>query len=397
MTVADRLSLPDRFPGLERVAPDGRPFVHADAPGGTQVAESVIAAMADYQRCANANPNRPYPVSVETADMVREVRARFAEFGGGEPDGVVFGPNMTSLTWHFARAFERELRPGDTIVCTQLDHDGNVAPWLAAAERAGADVRFVRLDPETYELDLESLEEVVDERTRLIAFTRVSNLLGTVVPPAPFVEAARAVGAITYADAVAAAAHLPLRQRELGIDVQVCSPYKCFGPHMGVLSARTELLERLHPDRVRPAPAEAPRSWETGMPSFEEIAGLRAALAYMNAVGFGDIERYEATLTERALAALAALPEVRLHGRPTPERREPTFAFTVDGRAPREVSELMASHGILVSAGTNYAIEPLRALGLSDVDGVVRAGFVHYHSPDDVDRTFDALARVVRD
>jgi cysteine desulfurase family protein (TIGR01976 family) len=389
-----RLELPDRFPGLERADSEGRLYVHADAPGGTQVCASVIEAMADYQRCSNANPNRPYATSVETAALVRDTRAAFARFIGGDPDGIVFGANMTSLTWHFSRAVERELRPGDNIVCTQLDHDANVAPWLAVAERQGASVRFVGLDPETFELDLASLDRVVDERTRVVAFTRTSNLLGTVVSPAPLVQAARAVGAITYSDGVAAAPHAPLRHLEWGIDVQVCSPYKFFGPHMGVLAARPDLLERLRPDKVRPAPSTGPRRWETGMVAFESVAGLGAALAYLERVGFPAIERYELALTERAVAGLCAIPGVTLHGKPTAEGREATFALTVDGVAPGEVSQRMADEGVFVSSGTNYAIEPLRALGLSDTEGVVRMGFVHYHTPEDVDRTLETLARV---
>jgi cysteine desulfurase family protein (TIGR01976 family) len=342
----------------------------------------------------NANPNRPYLTSRETAALVQDTRDAFSRFVGGEPGGVVFGLNTTSLTWHFARAFERTLRPGDAIICTQLDHEANVSPWLATAERVGAKVRFVNLDPATYELDLDSLENAVDERTRLIAFTRVSNLLGTVVSPAPFVAAAKAVGAITYSDGVAAAAHVPLQQQEWGIDVQVCSPYKFFGPHMGVLSARPEILDLLKPDRVRPAPSSGPRGWETGMPSFESVAGLGAALRYMAAVGFDTIGSIESRLCERALQAIAAIPGVTLHGLHTSERREPTFAITVAGARPRDVAAALAAHGVFVSAGNNYALETLKALNLPAEEGVVRIGFVHYHTDEDVDRTFDALATV---
>lgn len=388
-----RPPLPDVFPGLERRGDDGRPFVHADAPGGTHVAASVIEAISRYQQFSNANPTRSNPISVETADLVACTRAEFAAFVGGVPEGIVFGPNMTSLTWHFAHAFAHELRPGDVIVCTQLDHDANVAPWLSIAEQVGATVRFIPLDPHTFELDLTELDRIVDERTRLIAFTRTSNLLGTVVPPEPLVAAARAVGAVTYSDGVAAAAHAPLRQGDWGIDVQVCSPYKFFGPHMGVLSGRPELLQRLSPDKVRPAPSSGPGRWETGMVSFEAVAGLRAALRYLDAVGFDTITSYERALTERALAGLAQIPGVTVHGKLTSAGREPTFGLSVAGCAPEEVSRRMAEEGVFVSASTNYAIEPLRALGLSDVDGVVRMGFVHYHTPEDVDRAVDALAR----
>jgi len=389
----DRLPIPDRFPGLERLDQDGLRYVHADAAGGTHVVEAVIAAMSDCLRHSNSNPNRPHPLSREASELLVDVRDRFAEFADADPAGVVFGANATSLTWHFARAFEGELAPGDVIVCTQLDHEANVSPWLAIAERRGAEVRFVRLDPSTYKPDLGSLEAAVDERTRVIAFTRASNLTGTVVSPQPFVAAARAVGALTYADAVHAAAHLPLRQRELGIDVQVCSPYKFFGPHMGVLAARPEILARLTPDRVRPAPTSGPPRWETGMPSLEAIAGLRAALSYIEAVGYDAIASYERRLARRALQGLADIPCLQLQGLKTAEGRTPTFALSVSGRTPADVALQLAHQGILVSAGTNYALETLRALRLDEARGVVRLGFVHYHTRDDIDRSLRALDR----
>jgi cysteine desulfurase family protein (TIGR01976 family) len=382
----------DRFPGLERPDEAGRPYVHADAAGGTHVCEGVLAAMTDCLRRTNVNPNRPHPLSREAADMLTDARAHFGRFADADAAGVVFGPNATSLTWHFARAFERELEPGDVIVCTELDHEANVAPWLAIAQRRGAEVRFVRLDPLTYETDLGSLDAAVDERTRLVAFTRASNLTGTVVPPEPFVAAARAVGALTYADAVHAAPHLPLRQRELGIDVQVCSPYKFFGPHMGVLALRPDVLDRLAPDRVRPAPTSGARRWEMGMPSLEAVAGLRAALRYMETVGYDAIAEYERWLTLRALQRLGDIPQVRLHGRETADDRTPTFALSVADRTPTEVAVHLAHQGILVSAGTNHALETIRALELDEKLGVVRIGFVHYHPLSDVDRVFSALA-----
>lgn len=350
--------------------------------------------MAAYQRQGNASPSRVYTTSVEVAELVQDTRARVADFLGGDPGGIVYGLNSTSLTWHFARAFERTLEPGDVIVCTQLDHDANVAPWLAIAERTGAEVRFVTLDPSTYELDPRSLERAVDDRTKLIAFTRASNLIGTTVDPRPFVEAARATGAVTYADGVAAAAHFPLRQSEWGIDVQICSPYKFFGPHMGVLSARPELLERLTPDRIRPAPPAGPRRWETGMPSFECIAGLAAVLRYLGEVGFEEIQRVERVLRERALQAIENTPAIRLHGKRTVEGREATFAMSVGSVPPQEVSKRLSAMGVFVSSGHNNAVETVGALGVPQSEGLVRAGFVHYHSVEDVDRTFEALAAV---
>jgi cysteine desulfurase family protein (TIGR01976 family) len=388
------LALPDRFPGLERLGPSGQPYVHADAPGGTHVPERVIAAMSEYLTRDNANPNRPHLLSRRSSELLADVRRRFATFVDADSAGIIFGANATSLTWHFARAFERELEPGDVIVCTQLDHEANVAPWLAIAERRGAFVRFVRLDPQTLQPDLRSLDAAVDQHTRLIAFTRASNLTGTVVSPAPFVEAAQAVGAVTYADAVHATAHLPLRQGELEVDVQVCSPYKFFGPHMGVLAARPEILERLEPDRVRPAASGGPRRWEPGMPALEAVAGLGAALGYMEAIGYDAISKQERLLTERALERLAQIDSVTLHGLTHASERTPTFALSIEGISPRAAALQLSAHEILVSAGTNYALETIRALGLDEAQGVVRLGFVHYHSLEHVDRALDALASV---
>jgi cysteine desulfurase family protein (TIGR01976 family) len=388
------LALPDRFPGLERLNRDGRRYVHADAAGGTHVGEAVLAAMINCLRQSNSNPNRPHSISREAAAILEDGRDRFGEFADADPAGVVFGANATSLTWHFARAFERELNPGDVIVCTQLDHEANVSPWLAIAERRGAEVRFVRLDPATYEPDLRSLETAVDDRTRVVAFTRASNLTGTVVSPQPFIAAARAVGALTYADAVHAAAHFPLRQRALGVDVQVCSPYKFFGPHMGVLAVRPDILERLAPDRVRPAPTSGAKRWEMGMSSLEAVAGLRASLRYLQTVGHEAIADHEHKLTERALRRLAEIPHVQLHGRDTVEDRTPTFALSVDGHTPEAVALELGQQGVLVSAGANHALETIRALDLDERAGVVRVGFAHYHPPEDVDRVFAALAAV---
>ncbi|WP_137981812.1 cysteine desulfurase-like protein [Streptomyces violaceusniger] len=380
------------FPGLRRLGADGRPFVHADAPGGTQVVDSVITAITDYLRRSNANPTRPYQTSVESAELLRSVRSRFADFAGASADGVVFGPNSTTLIRHFAHAFAATLHPGDNIVCTQLDHDANIAPWLAIAHRRGAQVRFVPLDPDTFTLDHSALSRLVDERTRLVAFTRSSNLIGTTVPPAPFVEAARSVGALTFADGVAAAAHRPLEQFAHGIDVSVSSPYKYFGPHLGVMTARPELLQRYAPEKVRPAPDSGPRRWESGMPTLELIAGLGAAVDYVTTTGYPAITARERKLTERVLAGLRDLAHVRLYGVDAPDDREPTFAVTVAGMSPQDAASRLADQGMFVSAGHNYALECAQALHLPRAEGAVRFGLVHYHSDDDVDRILQALA-----
>jgi cysteine desulfurase family protein (TIGR01976 family) len=382
-----------RFPALARTLPDGRPIVHADAPGGTQVVEDVLAAMHDYLVASNANQHGLFPASEETDALCERVRAQAAVFTGGEPEGIVFGPNMTTLTWHLSRALETRVRGGE-IVCTRLDHDANVAPWLALADRAGAAVRWVGLDAATRELETAALGEAVTERTRVIAFPLASNALGTVVDPSPFMEAARAVGAVTFADAVHAAPHVPLDRTAWGIDALACSPYKFFGPHHGLLSADPELLAELAPDKVRASPDHGPERWQTGTPAFEAIAGTGAALGYLAEVGIDAVGAHERALTERFLAGVDALPHVTLHGTTDAGRRTPTFAVTVDGLSPAEASARLAEEGIWAWAGHHYALEPMRALGLLERGGVLRIGFVHYHGDADVHRVLDALAKL---
>ncbi|HSK97238.1 MAG TPA: cysteine desulfurase-like protein [Euzebyales bacterium] len=381
-----------RFPALASTTPDGRPIVHADAPGGTQVPQDVIDAMGAYLRAGNANAHGDYDRSQATDAMCADVRRQAAAFLDADADGIVFGPNMTTLTFHLAGALRRELRSGDRIVCTRLDHDANVAPWLELAERTGAAIDWVGLDRSTGTLDLSTLR--VDRATRLIAFPAASNALGTVVDPAPLVDAARSVGALTFMDAVHAAPHVPITRRATGVDVVVCSPYKFFGPHAGILSADPELLARLTPAKVRPAPDAGPERWQSGTAAFESIAGVGAAIAYLDGISMAAVGAHERSLTGRFLAGLTALPAVRLHGPPGADGRTPTFAVTVDGHTPADVSRRLASDGIFTWAGHYYAVEPMRALGLLDRGGAVRIGFVHYHGDDDVDRVLDALDRL---
>lgn len=379
----------DRFPALRARTPDGRHVVHADAPGGTQVPERVIAAMDGYLRAGTANAHGVFPTAVATDDLCAMVRARVAGFLGGWAEGVVFGPNMTTLTFHVADALAAEIGPDDRIVCTRLDHDANVAPWLHLATRTGATVDWVDLDPGTGTLNLDTLR--VDGSTRLIAFPAASNALGTVVDPAPFVTAARSVGAVTYMDAVHAAPHVPIDQRTTGIDVVVCSPYKFFGPHAGVLAGDPALLERWTPRKVRPAPDTGPERWQQGTAAFESIAGTGAALDHIAEIGMDAVGAHERGLTARFLDGLRGLDHVRLHGVDGVDGRTPTFALTVAGHTPDAVARGLATDGIYVWAGHYYAVEPLRRLGLLDRGGAVRVGFVHYHGPDDVARVLAAL------
>jgi cysteine desulfurase family protein (TIGR01976 family) len=378
-----------RFPALRATTDDGRPVVHADAPGGTQVPQQVLDAMVGYLRAGNANAHGTFARSHATDAMCVDVRQQSAAFLGGAEDGIVFGPNMSTLTMHLADAFAADLTAAHRIVCTRLDHDANVSPWLHLAERTGAEIDWVDLDPATGRLDLDTLR--VDDRTRIIAFPAASNALGTVVDPTPFVDAAAAVGAITVMDAVHAAPHVPIRQRAAGVDVVLCSPYKFFGPHAGILSADPVVLARLTPRKVRPAPDRGPERWQTGTPAFEAIAGVGAALAYLDEVGMDAVGVHERALTARFLDGLTDLDHVALHGPDGVDGRTPTFAVTVAGRRPDEVAAALAADGIAAWAGHYYAIEPMRRLGLLGTGGAVRIGFVHYHGPDDVDRVLAAL------
>lgn len=389
----DLTTIRPQFPALTATTADGRPFVHADAPGGTQVPQTVIDAMAGYLQAGNTNAHGAFARSQETDALCADVRGKAAAFLGATTDGVVFGPNMTSLTFHLADALSRELGPGDRIVCTRLDHDANVSPWLLLAERTGAQIDWVDLDADRGTLDLATLR--VDHDTRLIAFPGASNALGTVVDPAPLVDAARSVGALTFMDAVHTAPHAPITQRDAGVDVVVCSPYKFFGPHAGILSADPDLLTRLTPSKVRPAPDSGPERWQTGTAAFEAIAGVGAAIDYLDTIEMTAIAEHERTLSQRFLDGLDALPAVHLHGPSTADGRTPTFAVTVDGHTPDAVAKQMAAEGIAVWSGHYYAVEPMRALGLLDAGGAVRIGFVHYHGSDDVDRVLEALDRLV--
>jgi cysteine desulfurase family protein (TIGR01976 family) len=385
-----------RFPALSESGPDGRPLVHADAPGGTQVVDTAIEAMTGLLRGGSANQHGHFATSVRTDALVDRVREQAGAFLGTEPEGVVFGPNMTSLTFHLARAMEGWLTADDEVVCTRLDHDANVAPWLRLAERVGATVRWVPLDVGTGRLDVAALDEVVGDRTKLVAFPAASNAFGTLVDPAPFVAAAGRVGAVTFVDAVHAVPHVPVDRRAWGVDVVACSPYKFFGPHAGLLAADPALLARLTPDKVRPSPDRGPERWQTGTASFEAIAGTGGALSYLEQVGMERVEAHEHVLVHCFLDGITHLGHVHLHGPAGAEARTPTFAVTVDGWNPDAVAEALAGEGINVWTGHYYAIEPMRAYGLLERGGAVRVGFVHHHGPDDVDRVVEALARLAR-
>jgi len=400
-----------QFPALAARA------AYFDGPGGSQVPQSVIDAMTAYLRDSNANLGGAFRTSRESDEVMDRGRAAAAEFTGGDPDGIAFGANMTTLNFQLAHAVARTLEPGDEIVVTALDHDANVSPWLIVAEDHDLVVRIapLRMDGLTPEgdrdraaattprgreitLDIDALEGVIGERTRVVAFTLASNAVGSIPDAGRIAAAAHAVGALAWADGVHMAPHGRLRARELGLDVVLCSPYKFFGPHLGIAAIRRDLAESLPADRVRPA-AEVPAGhrFEAGTQSHEAIAGATAAIDYLRELGGGDLDSTFSLIHEHetrlAARCLSALPDgIELYGIRTPEGRTPTFCFNVDGRRPREVAELLAEQDIYVWDGNYYALEPMRALRIEDTGGAVRAGFLHYTSEDEVDRLLEALA-----
>jgi cysteine desulfurase family protein (TIGR01976 family) len=359
-----------------------------DGPGGTQVPDEVIAAVSGYLREANANAGGFFETSRRTDVVIDEARRAAASFVGGDPEEVVFGANMTSLNFTLSRTVGRELRAGDEILVTRLDHDANVSPWLELGHDLGLEVVFAGLDEEG-RLDLDDLERRLSGRTRVVAFPWASNALGTLVDVERVAALAHEAGALAWVDAVHYAPHGPIDVAAAGVDVLICSPYKFYGPHLGLAWARAELLERWRPYKVRPA-ADEPlgHRFETGTQAHELLAGFVATLRYLESLGWDAVVAHERSLGERFLAGL---PEsCTLYGPPTMEGRVPTFAFGVEGRGPAQVAERLAERGIAVWHGNYYALEVMRALGLDE--GTVRAGIVHYNTAAEVDRLLEELA-----
>jgi len=377
----------DRFPGLR----DG--WVRLDWPAGTQMVGAAIDAAAAWMRSGlSANHGGAFRQSQATDALVADARAACAELLGAAPEGIAFAESMTSMTMRVAAAAGRTLGPGDEVVVTRLDHDGNVRPWVIAAERAGATVRWVEPEPATLDLPPGRVASALTPRTRWVAVTAASNVVGTAPDVGAIAAAAHEVGARIYVDAVAAVPHLRVRLDEWGADALVCSAYKWYGPHVGVLAARPALLAELHPDKLAPSSDAAPERWELGTPPYEALSAVRAAARFMldRVVPTGWAE--ERRLGARMDAGLRALPRVTVHGRRA-EGDSPTSFFSVSGRRPRAVAEALAAERIAVWNGNSYALELSRLLGL-EPDGAVRAGLVHYNEEADVDRLLEAVARL---
>ena len=374
-----------RFPALA----SGIAFL--DAPGGTQCPQSVIEAIAAYLRESNANLGGAFPASRRSDYLVERAHAAAAGFLGCRSEETVFGQNMTTLNFALTRALGRGLSADDEILVTRLDHDGNVAPWLELAQDLGLSVRFVEIHDDTT-VDLDDLERQLTERTRVVAFPLASNAFGTLPDAARIVELAHAAGALAWADAVHYATHGPIDVAGLGVDVLLCSPYKFFGPHLGLAFGREELLRAWRPYKVRPAPDEPVGSrFETGTLAHELLAGFVAALEYVQSLGWDAIRTHERALGQRFLDGLP--DRCTLFGRETMEGRVPTFAFRVEGISPRQAAEGLAERRIAVWDGDYYAFEPMARLGLQPA-GAVRAGFVHYNTLAEVDRLLEGLAEI---
>ncbi|GAA4411440.1 cysteine desulfurase-like protein [Fodinibacter luteus] len=403
----DVASVRSHFPALREGA------AHFDGPGGTQVPEGVGRAVADTLTSAISNRGTVTASERRADDVVRDFRSAYADFLGVDPRGVVHGRSATALTYDLARALAKEWGPGDEVVVTRLDHDSNIRPWVQAAEAVGATVRWVDFDPTTGELQQDAVAAVLSERTRLVATTAASNLIGTRPPVCQVADLAHEVGALHWVDGVHATAHASVDLTALRADVWTCSPYKFLGPHCGVLAASPDLLETLHPDKLLPSTDDVPERFELGTLPYEILAGATAAVDFI--AGLADLgdepapdgppsrrERIERAMRavhthERALLAvlepaLRELPGVVVHS--NAGARTPTLLFTVEGRDPQEIGGLLAERGVNAPAGHFYAVECSRHLGLGDAGGV-RVGLAPYTSEGDIDRLVTALREIL--
>jgi len=409
-----------QFPALSRDG-DAVPAVFLDNPGGTQVPKSVVEAMSNCLIYANANLGGPWETSERADAIVEDSHIAMADFvNASSSREIIIGQNMTTLTFHISRSIGETLNEGDEIILTRMDHDANVSPWLLMARDHGLTVKFLPFNRETFEFDLDDLDDLLTNRTKLVAVNHASNLTGTINNVKAVTEKAHSVGALVYVDSVQYAPHGVIDVQDIGCDFLVCSPYKFFGPHMGVLWGREDLLKSLHPYKVRPATDDLPGCYETGTLSHEGMAGITAAVDYFAMVGQNcadDLYRtrygqftgrkqhlraaldyltdYETPLTRSLIDGLETINGVTIQGITNPNAmstRVPTVSFTVDGYNPRDIVVALGKQGIQLWDGHNYAIEPVGHLGLMDRGGVVRVGLAHYNTIEEVNQTIEAVA-----
>jgi cysteine desulfurase family protein (TIGR01976 family) len=408
---AEVAAIRSRFPALER-REGATPVAYFDGPGGTQVPREVVDAMGDYLLHHNANTHWRYPSSIETDAAIASARDAFADFLGGSRDEIVFGQNMTTLTYHLSRALGRGWGPGDEIVVTELDHHANIDPWKALERERGVVIRSVPMRPSSGTLEEGGLERALSKRTKLVAIGAASNALGTINDERRAAELARAAGALCFVDAVHAAPHALPDVAAIGCDFLACSPYKFYGPHLGVLWGRRDLLDAIDVPKLQPAPDWSPERFETGTLSHEAIVGAAAAVDFLAglsgmpvtpgrprrdalAAAYAALHARGQLLLERLWAGLGAIAGVRLYGPLPSEPRTPTLVFTVEGHPADAVAEALAARGVFVSSGDFYAWTVLQRLGHGE-DGVVRAGCACYTTPDEVDRLVEGVREIAR-
>lgn len=398
-----------QFPALSLTLDDGRPCVFLDNPAGTQVPQRVIDAMVTYLASSNANTGGAFLTSRRSDAMIAEAHQAMADLlGASDPHCIIFGANMTTLTFAISRAIGRTLSAGDEILCTTLDHDGNISPWLALEEDRGVTVRFVDLNPDDGTLDMADFERKLTPRTRLVAATYASNALGTITDVETITRLAHAAGALVWIDAVQYAPHGLIDVTALDCDFLACSAYKFFGPHVGIVYGKREHLERLRPYKVRPADDTIPDRWETGTLNHEGLAGVLNAVDYIASLGAGEqasrrawivrameqIRAYERTLAERLIGGLQDIEGATIYGltdRAQLAHRVPTVACRLDGYSPRQVAERLGAEGVFVWDGNYYALAVMQRLGLEASGGAVRIGPVHYNTTAEIDRALDVL------
>lgn len=394
------------FPALSRTH-NNHPVAYFDGPGGTQVPRRVAGAITDYLFHHNANTHWGYPSSDETDEIIAAGRAAMADFFNASPDEIVFGPNMTTLTFHLARALGRNWSEGDEVVTTELDHHANIAPWQRLAAERGITVRTVRMLPETGTLDCEELERSITDRTRLLAIGAASNALGTINDVRSAAQLAHRAGALVFVDAVHYAAHELVDVKQLDCDFLACSAYKFYGPHLGVMFGRRELLGEIDFPKLRPAPDSAPERAETGTQNHEGIAGAAAAVDFLASLSEGQTrrDRLEATFNElhtrgealikQMWEGLAEIPGLTLYGPPPGHPRTPTLSFTAGSTPSAEISRRLADKAIFASHGNFYAMTVAERLGKLE-QGLLRAGCACYTTEEEVARLVDCVRAMVR-